>query len=112
MRPYKAANLVLTDVEIDLVGISEHHNRPTFELHSLARMQGMLEESCAQSKGKVLVMTENTTATFISSTVICVRYQTKQSINACFGIIGTYSRPIRRGMVCLTLGLSAYQSIE
>ena len=76
MRPYKAANLVLTDVEIDLVGISvcqqEHHRRPTFELHSLARMPGMLEESCAQSKGKVLVMTENTIATFISPTITCI----------------------------------------
>ena len=42
MRPYKAANLVLTDVEIDLVGNSEHHNRPAFELHSLARVPGMI----------------------------------------------------------------------
>ena len=42
MRPYKAATMDLTDVEIDLVGITDHHNRPTFELHSLARMPGML----------------------------------------------------------------------
>ena len=113
----KAANLVLSVVEIDLVGISvcqqEHYKRPTFELHSLARMPGMLEESCAQSKGKVLVMTENTTATFISSTVICVRDQAKQSINACFWHHwDLFSANMARIMVCLTLGLSAYQSIE
>ena len=49
---------------------------------------------------------------FISLTTICVRGQAKQSKYACLGIIGTYSRPFWRGTVRLTLGLSAYQSIE
>ena len=67
----KAANLVLTDVEIDLVGITEHHNRPTFEY---IHWQGCQEcyKSHAQTKGKVLVMTENTIATFISPTITCI----------------------------------------
>ena len=71
MRPYKAANFVLTDAEIDLVVSPNIINVP---LLSYIHRQGCQEcyKSHAQTKGKVLVMTENTIATFISPTITCI----------------------------------------